>query len=69
MKRKETYLEKQMKTAIKRSGLSIYKLAKETGISQPILCRFVNSQRGITLTTASKLAETLELELVQKKKK
>lgn len=68
MKKNETYLEKQVRTAIKNSGLSINRLAKNSGVSQPVLCRFVNCERGITLATASKLAETLGLELVSKKK-
>lgn len=65
----QTYLEEQLKTAIAKSGLSVYRLAKDSGVSQPVLCRFVNGQRGITLATASKLVETLGLELVEKKRK
>ena len=65
----QTYLEKQLKTAIAKSGLSVYRLAKDSGVSQPVLCRFVNGQRGITLATASRLVETLGLELVEKKRK
>jgi plasmid maintenance system antidote protein VapI len=66
---KETYLEKEIRTAIKKSGFSIYRLAKESGVSQPILCRFVNGKRGITLATASKLVDTLGLKLILEKKK
>ena len=62
-----TYLEKQIKTAIEKSGLSINQLAKESGVSQPVLCRFMNGQRGITLATASKLVEALGLKLIQKR--
>jgi len=69
MQRTETYLEKQIMAAIDKSGLSVYRLAKDSGVSQPVLCRFINRQRGITLATASKLVETLGLELVQRKKK
>ncbi|HOI37360.1 MAG TPA: helix-turn-helix domain-containing protein [Bacillota bacterium] len=52
-----------MKAAIARSGLSVFRLAKDSGVSQPVLCRFVNGQRGITLATAAKLVEALGLEL------
>ena len=69
MKNRETYLEKQLRAAIIKSGLSVYKLAKDSGVSQPVLSRFMNRKRGITLATASKLAETLGLELVSKKSK
>jgi ribosome-binding protein aMBF1 (putative translation factor) len=65
----ETYLEKRIRTAIKKSGLSIYKLAKKSGVSQPVLCRFMNGKRGITLATASKLVDTLGLKLILGKKK
>lgn len=63
MATKRTYLEGQLRAAIAKSGLSVYRLAKDSGVSQPVLCRFVNGQRDITLTTASKLAEALGLEL------
>ena len=69
MKKKYTYLDEQILTAIEKSGLSVYRLAKDSGVSQPVLCRFVNGDRGITLATAAKLAKTLNLELVSKKKK
>lgn len=62
-------MENQIRAAINNSGLSINRLAKDCGVSQPVLCRFVNGQRGITLATASKLAETLGFELVPKKRK
>jgi len=68
MRKRQTYLDKQIRAAIKDSGLTIYRLAKDSGVSQPVLCRFVNGKRGITLATASKLVETLGLELVAKKK-
>jgi len=67
MKKRETYLEKQIRAAFKQSGLTIYRLAKDSGVSQPVVSRFVNGKRGITLATASKLVETLKLELTAKK--
>jgi plasmid maintenance system antidote protein VapI len=69
MKKCGTYLENQIRIAIENSGLSINRLAKDSGVSQPVLSRFVNRQRGITLTTASRLVEMLGLELVPRKKK
>ena len=69
MGKRQTYLDKQIREAIKDSGLTIYRLAKDSGVSQPVLCRFVNGKRGITLATASKLVEVLGLELVAKKRK
>jgi len=69
MEKRETYLEKQIRAAFKQSGLTIYRLAKDSGVSQPVVSRFVNGKRGITLATASKLVETLKLELKAKKSK
>ena len=69
MKKRQAYLEKQIRAAIKKSGLTIYRLAKDSGVPQPVLSRFVNAKRGITLSTASKLAEALGLELTRKKGK
>ena len=62
-------LEKQIRMAIKKSGISVYQLAKDSEIPQPVLSRFVNGQRGINLSTASKIAQTLGLKLVLKKKR
>jgi len=67
MKKLETYLGKQIRATFKQSGLTIYRLAKDSGVSQPVVSRFVNGKRGITLATASKLVETLKLELTAKK--
>jgi len=58
-----TNLEKQLRSAVKDSGLTTYRLAKDSGVSQPVLSRFLNGKRGITLATASKLANVLGLEL------
>jgi plasmid maintenance system antidote protein VapI len=68
MTEREPHLERQIRAAIEKSGLSVYRLAKDSGVSQPVLSRFVNRQRGITLATASKLVETLGLELVSRKR-
>jgi plasmid maintenance system antidote protein VapI len=55
-KPKPVDLDGQLRSAIVESGLSHYQLAKETGISQPIITRFANGDRSISLATASKLA-------------
>jgi len=65
---KEPYLEKELRNAIAQSGYSGYRLAKESGVPQGVLCRFINSQRTITLATASKLVDVLGLTLVPQKR-
>ena len=67
MKKQQTYLEEQIRIAIKESGMTTYRLAKNSGVPQPVLSRFINAKRGITLKTASKLAEALKLELIKRK--
>lgn len=49
-------LSAQLRAAIAESGLSHYRLAKETGVSQPIITRFVNGTRSISLETADRIA-------------
>ncbi len=49
-------LTDQLRQAIVESGLSHYAIAKATGVSQPVLTRFVNGTRSVSIETASKLA-------------
>ena len=63
MARKAPDIEKQLREAILASGVSRYRLAKTTGVSDGVLCNFVNGHRSLTLRTAAKLAKALGLEL------
>jgi transcriptional regulator with XRE-family HTH domain len=45
------------------AGKSVFAVAKEARVSQPILSRFLSGKRGITLQTAERLCHTLGLEL------
>jgi plasmid maintenance system antidote protein VapI len=49
---------------IKDSGMSQYRLAQESGVSTPVISRFVSGQRTLTLETADKLCRVLGLKLV-----
>ena len=49
--------------AIERRSESLYRLAKDSGIDYGTLHRFTNGARTLTLDTADRLAEFLELEL------
>ncbi len=62
-KRKQRDLGEQLREAFAASGLSRFELARRAGISYAIAHRFMAVKRDITLTTASKLADVLELEL------
>jgi transcriptional regulator with XRE-family HTH domain len=56
-------IEKQLRTAMLSGPMSMYRLAKISGISKGVISRFVNHHRGLALTTAAKLAAVLGLEL------
>ena len=62
-KRKQVDLAKQIKAAYSKSGMTRFMLAKRSGASYAIVHRFISDDRGITIDTASKLCETLGLEL------
>lgn len=49
--------------AIAATGKSLYAIAQASGVAAPVLQRFVNGKRGITLETAGKLAAYLGLAL------
>ena len=53
----------QLRKAIKESGLTPYRIATDANVDRAIMTRFVNGDRGLTLDTASRIAEFLGLEL------
>lgn len=55
-----------LRRAIKQSGMSRYEIAKETGIAQSMLSRFVTARRGLSLGAVDRLAAFLKLELVER---
>ena len=67
MAKKASYLEDQIRKAIKKSGITGSKLAEISGVSQGAVSRFINGKRNVTLPTASKLVKALGLELKPKK--
>lgn len=68
MAKQSTDIEAQLLQAIRSSGMTRYRLAKISGVSEGILSLFVNGHRSLTLPTAAKLAKALNLELRPKKK-
>lgn len=60
---KQIGLDEQLRRAVREAGLSTYGLAKGAGIDRAIAVRFMNAERSLTLTTASKIATLLGLEL------
>lgn len=56
-----------LKAAIVESGLTRYRIAKDTGIDEAALMRFVRGDTSIRLDKADVLAEYLGLELAKRK--
>jgi transcriptional regulator with XRE-family HTH domain len=53
----------RLRTAIRKSGKTVYRVAKESGVTHPVILRFLTRERDIRLETAEKLARSLGLEL------
>jgi plasmid maintenance system antidote protein VapI len=55
-------LADQLKRAVAATGKSVSAVARESGVPQPVLHRFVTGERGLLLDTADRLAAYLGLE-------
>lgn len=60
-------LADQLRAAMVGSGLSHYRISKDTGISQPVITRFINGDRDLKLETAGKLAAYFSMRLTEAK--
>lgn len=56
-------LTDQLRQAIDDSGLSRYRIAKETGISESGLAQFYNGHRGLSMEALNALGEFLQLKI------
>ena len=68
-KQKAERITEQIREAIGSSELSRYEIAKQSGVDQATLSRFVSGERSITLETAEKLCPVLGLELLVRRRK
>ena len=57
-----------LRKAIAESGLTLYRIAKDTGVIKTSLMRFMAGETSLRLDKADVLAEYLGLELVKKRK-
>ena len=64
-KKAPSTLSKQLLAAVQDSGMAVNAIAVRCGVAQPILCRWVNGQRTISLETASKLAGFFSMRLTK----
>ncbi len=58
-------ISEQLRRFIKDSGLSTYRLERETGVHNSMLSRFLRSERGLRIEAVDALCEHLKLQLVQ----
>ena len=65
-KNKPKNIEDVLRETIVNSKMSRYQISRLSGVADSQLCFFVNGQRSLTLKSAAKVAEVLELELIRK---
>lgn len=58
----KTTITKTLQRAVSESGLSLYRVAKDTGLNADALSRFVRGQTSMRLDLADKLAAYLGVE-------
>jgi transcriptional regulator with XRE-family HTH domain len=59
--RRTNSLTDQLRQAIDDSGLTRYRISKETGISESTLGQFYNGHRGLSMEALNALGEFLQL--------
>jgi transcriptional regulator with XRE-family HTH domain len=62
-KKRPKLLTDQLRQAIDDSGLTRYRIAKETGISESALAQFYNGHRGLSMEALNALGEFLQLKI------
>ena len=56
-------ISSQLRKHIKKSHLSQYRIAKNIGVSQAVISRFMTERSGLSLNTIDKIGEELGLKL------
>jgi transcriptional regulator with XRE-family HTH domain len=67
-KKRSKLMSDQLRQAIDDSGLTRYRISKETGISETALSLFYNGQRGLSMKALNALGKYLELKIVMGRK-
>ena len=65
---KKPKFSEQLRQAIETAPVTRYRIAVDTGISEAVLSRFVNSKVGLSMETVDLLCDYLGLKLVSEKK-
>jgi len=69
MSKKKSTMTEMLRAAIKGSGLSAYRISKDTGLVVTSIIRFTEGETSLRLDKADVLADYLELELTKRKVK
>lgn len=67
-RRRSKKMTDQIRRAIDDSGLTRYRIAKETGIDESTLAKFYNGHRGLSMDALNRLGKFLELRIVMDRK-
>jgi plasmid maintenance system antidote protein VapI len=59
-------LRDSLRKAVQESPKSVYQIAKDAGISQIVISRFLSGERDIRLATADRLARALGLAVAKR---
>jgi len=59
----------QIRLAIENAGVTRYRIAKDTGISESMLSKFMSGDRGFSMESLDVLGEYLGLEIVVRRTK
>lgn len=62
---KRTSISERLRAAILTAGESRYRMAKQTGVAQAMLSRFVHRKTSLNLTAVDALARHLRLDLLR----
>ncbi len=63
-KKRTKLITDQLRQAIDDSGLTRYRIAKETGVSESALAQFYNGHRGLSMDALNALGEFLQLTII-----
>ena len=64
MRKNRATLSDQIRQAVEQSGLTRYRISKETGLDEGSLSKFVAGKVGLSLANLDKLADVLGLDIV-----
>ena len=64
MPARRSLLSEQLREAILNADISRYRIAKETGLTQAGLSRFVNGVSGLSMDSIDKIGDCLGLQIV-----